>query len=1108
MAIAFARARYISRASGGSAVRSAAYNGRDKIEAQRTGEVFYFAHRDAPDYHEVLLPEGAPESLADSSALWNAAENAEKRKDAQVAREIVLALPANGELGHEDRVELARSFAQDHFVAKGLAVQVDVHSPHGAEGENERANYHAHLLITTRRIEVEGVAAKKARDLDPVLKQGRGRAIVSEAEAWGATWRDHQNRYFAEHGLDIRVDATSAVSQEHIGPVRMRAPDAEVNGRAEQIKRANELAARDPDQVLGVLTRNSATFTERDLDRHLGKHIDDETERSGVRGNVLGHDGLVALHDRETGESVGRYTTRAVRQQEREALADGARVAAGAHGDIGEAARRAAPSATALRDDQQAAFEHGTGAGGLKIIEGRAGTGKSFTLGAIRDAHEAAGYEVVGLAPTNAVAQDLKHDGFKRTSTVHAELFRLKNGHATWDRRTLVVLDEAAMLDAKVTGELLREARMAGTKVVVAGDDRQLASIERGGLFSELKKAHGSAEIKQVTRQRVDWQREAARDLSEGRFEDALRAFARNKAVIWTNRQDETRGKLVEQWTKDTAADASASRFVFAYTNKDVDALNRDLRQVRRDRGELSADHVFTTKHGQGAFAIGDRVQFTDTLKGSGIYNGNAGIITGIDRDTGRISATLDAPAGRDGRGVAWSASEFTGFRHGYAGTIYKGQGKTLDHTYLLHTHHWRAASSYVALTRQRESAKVFAAVETARDIRQLARQIGRSEVKAASVAYATHDELTPEQKAKLREEGTVSVKRSAQRDERTAARDRAAAPTVTWKSDPRPAAALAPSSEPGENPSAATGERSGQSHREDRRPMQAPAAASVPRGEASPAKAKPAQTAGVLIPAFEGQGRDSLGRGLDPKSLAAAVAADARVGREQEAQAIYIQAAYRDPKAATARLGELLARDGATSAVRRLLAEPGLLGELRGGEGLFAGGKARAEREAAGRAAAAVGPSVTRTTEAETQATQGYRASVEALMEADRTAVPKLSERAVAALETVATAKTDKARVDAFQVLSAEPETKREADAFRKAVEGRFGQEGARAMMRTVAGGKPFEHASVPRTQQAALDTTSRLYSAYRSGEREVAHAAESERLSASQSQGARLKP
>ena len=373
VAIAFARARYISRKTGGNAVRSGAYNGRDKIVAERTGEVFYFAHRDAPDHHEVMLPEGAPEAFRDAGVLWNAAEAAERRGDAQVARELVLALPANPEIGPDDRIELARSFAEAHFVSKGLAVQLDVHSPHGADSESERANHHAHLLVTTRRVEATGLSAKKARDLDPVVRQGKGRAVVTEADAWGALWRDHQNRYFAEHGLDIRVDATSAVPQEHIGPIRMRAPEAEANARAEAIAKANALAARDPSQVLGVLTRNNATFTERDLDRHLAKHIGEDSERAAVRARVLGHAEVLALHDRETGESAGRFTTRAVRGQEREALADGARVAAGAHRDIGAAARAAAPSGAALRPDQRAAFEHATRRG---RVEGHRGAGR------------------------------------------------------------------------------------------------------------------------------------------------------------------------------------------------------------------------------------------------------------------------------------------------------------------------------------------------------------------------------------------------------------------------------------------------------------------------------------------------------------------------------------------------------------------------------------------------------------------------------------------------------------------------------------------------------------------------------------------------------------
>jgi len=301
MAIAFARARYISRSSGGSAVRSAAYNAREGIRAERTGALYYFAHRDKPEHHEVLLPDGASAILGTAAVLWNAAEAAERRKDAQLAREIVLALPANAEVTIDDRIERARRFAIQNFVSKGLAVQLDVHAPHAGDMEVERANWHAHLLITTRRIEGEGFAAKKARDLEPDVRRVAGRPLVTEGEAWGESWRDLQNRYFAEFGIDVRVDPTDAIAQAHIGPIRMRAEDAQANGRAEEIARANAKAARDPDQVLLVLTRNSATFTARDLERHLAKHIADAAERDAMKERVLGHRGVLELHDRKSG---------------------------------------------------------------------------------------------------------------------------------------------------------------------------------------------------------------------------------------------------------------------------------------------------------------------------------------------------------------------------------------------------------------------------------------------------------------------------------------------------------------------------------------------------------------------------------------------------------------------------------------------------------------------------------------------------------------------------------------------------------------------------------------------------------------------------------------
>ena len=1065
MAIQFARARYISRSTGGSAVRSAAYNERTALTSERTGELFYFKHRDAPEHHEVLLPAGADPRFADSATLWNAAEAAERRKDAQVAREIVLALPANAELSTEDRIALARSFAEQHFVAKGVAVQLDVHAPHEGESESERANWHAHLLITTRRLEGARFAARKARDLDPEVRHAAGgRAVVADGEVWGELWRDHQNRYFIEQGLGIRVDPAAAHAQEHIGPVRMRKAGSEIVERAEIIRQANEAAARDPEQVLATLTRRNATFSERDLDRHLSKHITDDSERAATKAAVLGHAETLALYDRDSGEAAERYTTKTVRAQEQTALADAAVVAHRRHRALPPAAIGAAVASRSLRPDQRQAFDHAVDAGGLKIIEGRAGTGKSYSLAAIRDAHEQAARRVIGLAPTNAVAQDLKSDGFTEASTVHAELFRLKNGRTNWDRRTVVVVDEAAMLDSRVTSELLAEARQSGAKVILAGDDRQLASIERGGLFTALRERHGAAEITEITRQRADWQRGAARDLAEGRFGEAVAAFDRAGAITWTGDHEDARKALVEAWTRDTTVDPDATRFVFAYTNRDVDALNAELRQVLRDRDELSGQDVrFETKHGPANFAPGDRVQFTDTLKSARIYNGNVGTIIGIDAGTGVIRLRLDAANG-EGREVTWSAAAFDGFRHGYAGTIYKGQGKTLDHTYLYHTHHWRSAASYVALTRQRESAQVFVARETARDAAQLARQMAREEIKAASVAWATVDELTPAQRVRARpdrprEQADQETDAASHRQAGASRESQVVVPPLTDN----------PSS-----PVAKSGERTEQAAPE------------------------------ILIPAFvDAAGRDSLGRGLDPASIAAAVAKDRAVQEEREALPHYLFGAYRDPDAAKTRLDDMVQHQGWTSTAARLAPEPAQLGELRGRVGFFAGTKAKAEREAAERAAAAVAPSLERIATAETRAAQAYRESVEAQRWADATPIPKLSTRAEAAVAALAAPHDDKIRAALWRDITADKSTDAELRRFSAAVQRRFGDDTVRAMLR--AEGRPVEAASVPRQHQAGLATVSRTVHALRQGERASTRQAAAERLAQRQELGYR---
>jgi Ti-type conjugative transfer relaxase TraA len=1129
LAIEFARARYISRNSGGSAVRSAAYNSRDEIEAERTGEVFYFRHRDAPEYHSVLLPEGAAARFAQAGVLWNAAEAAERRKDAQVAREIVLALPANADVSTEDRIALARSFAETHFVSKGLAVQLDVHAPHEGETESERANWHAHLLITTRRLDGETFNAKKARDLDPEVRLAGGRARVADGAAWGELWREHQDQYFREHGIDARVDARATHAQEHIGPVRMRVTGAEIVERAEIIRQANQAAARDPDQVLATLTRNNATFTAHDLDRYLTKQLGEGREATEAiatgRAAVLKHGDLIPLHDRETGEIAERFTTRQVRAEERAALANADSMNRARSGGVSRHGARMAQAGRTLRPDQETAFAHATGAGNLKLIEGRAGTGKSFTLAAIRDAHAADGKRVIGLAPTNAVAQDLAADGFSESGTVHAALFGLKNGRTRWDRNTVVVVDEAAMLDTPVTGELLAAARQAGAKLILAGDDRQLASIERGGLFSEMRQRHGAAEITEVTRQTVDWQRQAARDLAEGRFADAVAAFDRAGAITWTDKHEDAQRALVAAWTRDAAERPGASRFVFAYTNRDVDTLNAELRQVRRARGELTgADVEFNTKHGVAAFAIGDRVQFTDTDKKRSIYNGNAGTITGLNGLTGEITARLDAANGA-GRDVTWSANEFEGFRHGYAGTIYKGQGKTLDRTYLYHTEHWRAAASYVALTRQRDSAQVFVARETARNANHLARQMARGEVRAASVAWATREEVsnvrterqaepaaadrTTEHpgarqdrdedslRAKVREALTERQRLKAEMekpeatpapDAREKQSDHQADPAAAyWK-----ATASRPDTERDEDSLHAKVRGAGEGPGVPADAQRQATVRSGPEGERAPA---------ALLPAWRdvtGQGRDSLGRGTSPEDLARVADQDPAALREVEAQKRAMRATYRDPEAAADARDALIQKSGndLRVAAQTLRQDgPEVLGALRGREGWLAGEAAKTERTYARSAARTIPASLDQEAAVRDVAVRNHTTAVDQQRTRDAVEVPGLSRASLAVLDNVQVAlgateqQRDGERYDAkerrqeemvagaWTAGRADPRVAGELDRFMAAAGQRLGEEGMRDASRAAGQAGRMRVPGAGAEQQAGLDVLAQSF-------------------------------
>jgi Ti-type conjugative transfer relaxase TraA len=504
--------------------------------------------------------------------------------------------------------------------------------------------------------------------------------------------------------------------------------------RAEANQLREAIDERDARGVLELMTERRSTFTGQDLERALSKQIRSDLSRAQFAEAVLNHPDAVHMSDQaETRTS--RYSTKVILETEQHVLRAAQGLARNGEHQVGERILTSVLSDNTfdgISREQALAVRHATGANGLALIDGQAGTGKSYILNAIRQSYEAQGCKVIGLAPTNIVAQDMRRDGFAKAGTVHSELFSLNNERTQWDKRTVVMVDEAAMVDSRNTAMVTAHAYASGAKLILIGDDRQLSSIERGGMFGVLKDRYGAAVLAEVRRQQKNDDRRAAELMAEGNFHDALARYDTKGAIHWTRTQPEARAVLVAQWAKDNASDPTRSRFVFAYTNADVDQLNRDIRQVRKETGQLEQqDYRFETKHGPADFSSGDRIQFTGTHRPLGLYNGQAGTVQLIDGN--RFAVRLD---GRGNRSVEFDAAKFQDFRHGYAGTIYKGQGRTLDQTYLYHSEHWRSSAGYVALTRHRDKAELFVARNTAPDLKQLARQIARVDERRAAVHF------------------------------------------------------------------------------------------------------------------------------------------------------------------------------------------------------------------------------------------------------------------------------------------------------------------------------------------------------------------------------------
>jgi Ti-type conjugative transfer relaxase TraA len=742
MAIYHFSVKVISRATGASAVASAAYRSASRLHDERLDRDHDFTSKSGVVHSEVMLPDGAPEQLSDRAALWNAVEAGEKRKDAQLSREVEFAIPR--EMDQAQGIDLARDFVQREMVDRGMVADLNVHWDIGADG---LAKPHAHVMLTMREIgrEVgEDGFGTKVRDWNR----------TELVEHWREAWADHVNARLAELDIDARIDCRSLDAQgidlepQHkIGPAAGRRAgeglEAERLDEHHEIARANgERIIADPRIALDAITKQQATFTRRDLAMFLHRHSDGKEQFDRAMGAVQASPELVALG--QDGRGQDRFTSREMiavedRLHRASALMAERRAHRVSELDQRRALTRAEQRGLVLSGEQKAAFEYVTATRDLGVVVGYAGTGKSALLGVAREAWEDAGYRVQGLALSGIAAENLEGGSGIASRTIASLEHQWSQRRELLDARDVLVIDEAGMIGARQMERLFSAATSAGAKVVLVGDPEQLQAIEAGAAFRSIAERHSHVEITQVRRQHEDWQRDATRQLATGRTGEALASYEARGMVHAAETRDQAREALVERWDRDRVAEPGKRRIILTHTNDEVRDLNLTARDRLRQAGALGEDVTVSTERGERQFAVGDRLMFLKNDRGlggaGGVKNGMLGEIEQVSPT--RMTVRLDA-----GRSVAFDLKDYAQVDHGYAATIHKSQGVTVDRTHVLATPGMDRHGAYVALSRHRDSVQLHYGRDEFEDLGKLTRVLSRERAKDMASDFAQRRDI------------------------------------------------------------------------------------------------------------------------------------------------------------------------------------------------------------------------------------------------------------------------------------------------------------------------------------------------------------------------------
>ena len=734
MAIYHFSAQVISRSQGRSVVAAAAYRSAEKLHDEKLEKSYNFTKKNDVVAKEILLPENAPIELKDRATLWNKVEQKESRKDAQLAREINISLPR--ELNEQQNWQLAKDFVQQTFVDKGMIADLTMHAGHITSNENQEPQPHAHVMLTMREITEEGFGQK--------VRDWNNKELL---KTWREHWAERCNLELARHGHDVQIDHRTLEAQglnlepqTKIGPKESFLQMVRFAEHQELAKRNGERLTENPELALEAITRQQSTFTEHDVARFVNRHTIDEEQFTKVFELVTSSPEIVSLGRDD--RNIHRYTTGSMLEVEKSMLKNAQHL----NNANKHAVAKENPTSEVVNKyftpEQKAAYKHILENKDLACVVGYAGTGKSFMLKAAQEVWHSHGYNVIGATLSGIAAESLEGGSGIKSHTIANRLWHWERGRENLTSKDILVIDEAGMLGSRQMATILKEVTNANAKVVLIGDPEQLQAIDAGAAFRAIAQEVGASYMTDIRRQQAPWQKQATIDFAEDRTKEGLTAYEEHDNIHKFETKAAAIKNMVEQWDEVRSQQPEKSQIMLAYTRAEVKELNNYARSLYKYHDELGEDYGVKTSRGIRDFATGDRVYFLRNENHNlHVKNGTLGTIKELD---GRnFTIELDKQNAKGNDIVQFNIQDYRDIEYGYAATVHKAQGITVDRSYILASKYFDKHATYVAMSRHKEGADLYYSKDEFFSLQELSKTIGRERAKDTTLDYAASHNIT-----------------------------------------------------------------------------------------------------------------------------------------------------------------------------------------------------------------------------------------------------------------------------------------------------------------------------------------------------------------------------